>query len=272
MRSAMWSLATVVAVLVLPQIVAAEVLRPLGPPGPEMLFKLLDANHDGVISEDEIPANVPEPLKALLKAADKKGDKKVTLEEFTAAVKEHPPAMPPFGVPGGMPMPGMGSGMPMPGMPGGRMPLFGPGGPAVGWMPPGPSGFSQLGPLGKDPDLKALFAKMDKNKDGKLTVEEFTEGMKKLHEEMMAHLQAAGQMPGPGIPMPPGPMPGMPMPPPPLPMQGVMMPHSGPGPWMMGGPMLGPHGCPSLAMALDARLSELEAKLKALEAKVEAKK
>ena len=50
---------------VLPQIVAAEVLRPLGPPGPEMLFKLLDANHDGVISEDEIPANVPEPLKAL---------------------------------------------------------------------------------------------------------------------------------------------------------------------------------------------------------------
>ena len=69
--------------------------RPLGPPGPEILFKFLDANHDGVISEDEIPRDTPEPLKALLKAADKKGDKKVTLEEFMAAVKEHPPAMPP---------------------------------------------------------------------------------------------------------------------------------------------------------------------------------
>ena len=99
MRKMVWSFATVVAVLVLPQIVAAEEpQRPL-PPGPEMLFKLLDANHDGVISEDEIPAGAPEPMKALLKAADKKGDKKVTLEEFVAAVKEHPPVMPPFGMP-----------------------------------------------------------------------------------------------------------------------------------------------------------------------------
>jgi hypothetical protein len=272
----MWSLATVVAVLVLPQIAAAEESKTLGPPGPEMLFKLLDANHDGVISEDEIPADAPEPLKALLKAADKKRDKKVTLEEFVAAVKEHPPVMPPFG------MPGMGSGMPMPGMPGGRMPPFGPGGPAVGWMLPGPSGFPQEGSLGKEPDLKTLFAKMDKNKDGKLTVEEFTEGMKKLHEEMTAHLQAAGHMPGPGMPMPPGPMPGMPMPPPPFPMSGMMsppfpmpgmmMPHAGPGSGMLGRSMPGPHGCPSPAMAMDARLKDLEAKLKALEAKVEAKK
>lgn len=283
MRSTMWSLATVVAVLVLPQIVAAEEPKPLGSPGPEMLFKLLDANHDGVISDEEIPADAPEPLKALLKAADKKGDKKVTLEEFKAAVKEHPPAMPPFGMPGSMSVPGMGGGMPMPGMGGGMMLPFGPGGRAAGRMPHVPSGFPQVGPLGKEPDLKALFAKMDKNKDGKLTVEEFTEGMKKLHEEMMAHLQAAGQMPGPGMPMPPGPMPGMPMPPPPFAMQGVtmpppfpmssmMMPHVGPGPWMMGRPMPGPHGCTPPAMAQDARLSELEAKLKALEAKVEAKK
>ena len=195
----------------------------------------------------------------------------MTPKEFTAAVKEHPPAMPPFGVPGGMPMPGMGSGMPMPGMPGGRMPLFGPGGPAVGWMPPGPSGFSQLGPLGKDPDLKALFAKMDKNKDGKLTVEEFTEGRKKLHEEVMRTCKQRARCRARNTDASRSDA-WMPMPPPPLPMQGVMMPHSGPGPWMMGGPMLGPHGCPSLAMALDARLSELEAKLKALEAKVEAKK
>jgi hypothetical protein len=267
----MWSLATVVAVLLLPQIVAAGESKTPGPPGPEMLFKLLDANHDGVISEDEIPADAPEPLKAFLKAADKKGDKKVTLEEFMAAVKEHPPAVPSFGMPGGMPMPGMGGRMPMPGMPSGMMPPFGPGGPAAGRMPHVPSGSPQVGPLCKEPDLKALFTKMDKNKDGKLTVEEFTEGMKKLHEEMMAHLQAANQMPRPGMPMPPGPMPGMPMPPP-FPMPGIVMPHAGPSDWMMGRPTPGPRDCPSPAMALDARLSDLEAKLKALETKVEAKK
>ncbi len=261
MRRTMWSLATVVAVLLLPQIVAAEESKTPGPPGPEMLFKLLDANHDGVISADEIPADAPEPLKALLKAADKKGDKKVTLEDFMAAVKEHPPAVPPFGMPGGMPMPGMGGGMPMPGMPRGMMPPFGPSGPAAGCMPHVPSGFPQVGPLWKEPDMKALFAKMDKNKDGKLTVEEFTEGMKKLHEEMMAHLQAANQMSRPGMPMPP-----------PFPMPGIVMPHAGPSAWMMGRPMPGPHGCPSPAMALDARLSDLEAKLKTLETKVEAKK
>ena len=59
MRSTMWSLATVVAVLVLPQIVAAEEPKPLGPPGPGDAFQVLDANHDGVISEDEIPADAP---------------------------------------------------------------------------------------------------------------------------------------------------------------------------------------------------------------------
>ena len=75
-------------------------------------------------------------------------------------------------------MPGTGSGMPMPGMPGGMMPAFGPGGrQRVGCH--GPLGLPHGGPLGKEPDLKVLFAKMDKNKDGKLTVEEFTEGMKK---------------------------------------------------------------------------------------------
>ena len=259
MRDMVWSIATVVAVIVLPQILAAEESKPLGPPGPEMLFKLLDANHDGVISEDEIPADAPEPLKALLKAGDKKRDKKVTLEEFVAAVKEHPPVMPPFGMLGGMPMPGTGGMMPMPGMPGGMMPPFCPSGPTAGVMPHG-------GPPGKEPDLKALFAKMDKNNDGKLTVEEFTEGMKKMHEEMMAHLHPAGQIPGLGMPMPPGPMPGMPMPPP-FPMPGMTMPHAGPGHLMMGEPMSGPHGVPSPAKALDARLSDLEAKLKALEAK-----
>ena len=103
------SLVMAVTILALPQIVVAEESAKDGPPGPEMLFKHLDVNHDGMIAEDEIPADLPEPLKALLKTADKNGDKKVSLEEFTAAVKEHPLPPPPFG-----------------------MPPFGPGGPRMG--------------------------------------------------------------------------------------------------------------------------------------------
>jgi hypothetical protein len=260
MHKLLLSLVMAVMVLALPQIVVAEESAKDGPPGPEMLFKHLDANRDGVISEDEIPADMPEPMKALLKGANKNGDKKVSLEEFIAMVKEHPPVMP------------------MHGMPGGMMPPFGPGGPPAGVMPHGPSGIPHGGPLGKEPDLKALFAKLDQNNDGMLTVEEFTEGMKKLHEEMMAHLQQSGQMPALGMPMPSGPMPGMPMPPPPFPMPGMMMPppfpvpgmmlpHAGPGPWMIGGPMSGSHGVTCPDQAFDARLRDLEIKLKALEAK-----
>ncbi len=265
--------AMVVAVLVLPQIVKAEGPERAGPPSPEMLFKHLDANHDGVITEDEIPAYAPEPLKALLKAADKKGDKKVTLEEFTAAFKEHPLPPPHFGAPpfGGSPF----GGPPFGGPHGMAPPPFAFGGP--GFAPQGPPGPPHGGPLGKAPDFKQLFQKFDKDKDGKLTLEEFTEGMKQLHRDRMEHVG------------PQGPMPGCPMPPPPPPFG--MMPQSGPGWWMMGGPMPGwhhgpspclagaegpamgphmgppPHGPERDGKALEARLAELEAKVKALEAK-----
>ena len=59
------------------------------------------------------PPMSPNLFKALLKAVDKKGDKKVTLDEFTAAVQRAPACHAALGVPGGMPMPGMG--MPLPG-------------------------------------------------------------------------------------------------------------------------------------------------------------
>jgi hypothetical protein len=227
-----------------------------------MLFKRLDANHDGVITQDEIPANAPEPLKALLKAADKNGDKKVTLEEFKAALKEHPLPKPPCGAPFGAPR--------------GMTPPFAPGGgPGTGFWPPCPLGRPYGGPLGKAPDFKKLFAEFDKDKDGKLTLEEFTEGMKRLHKTMMERAR------------PKGPMAGGPMPPPPMP---GMMPQWGPGSWwMMGGPMPGwqgpaprpggaewpatrpaagppPPGAEPHGRALDARIRDLEARVKALEA------
>lgn len=260
-----------------------------GPCGPESLFSRLDANHDGVISGDEMSADAPEPLKALLKAADRDGDKTVSQEEFTAALKEHPLPRPPFGMrgepgqpprhmpppppPSGMPMQmgwmpiawmpivGMPGNMPsaMPsGMPGGMMPPP-PGNPAMGFAP---HGMPHAGPAGRIPDPNELFHRFDKDNDGNLTLDEFTEGMKQLHKEISEHARPMAGMPGPGRPME----------------------HWGPGP-------AGPQGCPAAegcpfdkpagenrhpdfrrdGHALDARIEALEAKLKNVEAKLDAK-
>lgn len=76
------------------------------------------------------------------------------------------------------------------------------------------------------PDPKKLFAKMDKDNDGKLTVEEFTEGLKEVHKTMMEHRGQRGRM---AWQMPRGPM------------YNMMPPRGGPGMWMDGmGP--GPRG------------------------------
>ena len=203
-----------------------------GPPGPEMLFKHGDVNNDGVISEDEIPADLPEPIKALLKAADKNQDKKVSAEEFAAAIKDHPLPPPPMG---GTPMRGRGE-------------------------------------LGRMPDPKEVFQKWDTDKDGKLSLEEFTKGAEQLHKAMM------GPAGGPRGPMQRGPMPGGPMQGCPMqggPMQGGPMfgmgSHGGPGPGMMMGQPMPPSDGPKDVKALETRIQKLEDALKALEAKLSAK-
>jgi hypothetical protein len=153
-------------------------------------------------------------------------------------------------------------------------------------------------------DLKEMFQKMDKDKDGKLTVEEFTEGMKELHKAMMEHHGPMGPMPGGPMPPPPpmfgmaphggpsswwmmgGSIPGQGPGPGPWTMGGPMQGHApGPGPWMMGGPMQGqgpglcpPGGpCPPMKQAggpppfgPEKDGKPLEARLKDLEAKIKA--
>jgi Ca2+-binding EF-hand superfamily protein len=75
--------------------------EPAGPPGPpnvqptgpnpEILFNRLDANHDGVITQDELPPGMPEMFKQLLFLADSNGDGKIALDELTTAIKQHRP-------------------------------------------------------------------------------------------------------------------------------------------------------------------------------------
>jgi hypothetical protein len=133
----------------------------------------------------------------------------------------------------------------------------------------------KAGPPSPERLFKELFAKLDKDKDGKLTLEEFTEGMERLHKEM-----AKERGPGPGMPPPFG-RPGM-------------MRDGGPGHWdhcPMGGPRFdgerrppcmtedrerptepgpgvhGPVDEKAPPASVEERLKELEAKVRKLEAK-----
>jgi Ca2+-binding EF-hand superfamily protein len=60
-------------------------------PNPEILFNRLDANHDGFITQDELPPAMPEMFKELLFLADSNGDGKITLTELTDALNQHRP-------------------------------------------------------------------------------------------------------------------------------------------------------------------------------------
>ena len=100
---------TAVAAVLLPQWLSAaeEAKSPDGPrpgmrgggPNPEVMFSRLDANHDGAITPDEIPAGMPERLKQLLLEELKKHDGKLTQEALTEAIKQHRPGAGPQGGP-----------------------------------------------------------------------------------------------------------------------------------------------------------------------------
>ncbi len=237
-------LLSAVALFFLPRPATADDDQAKGPerPGRDMLMKRLDANQDGAITKDEVPEQAPEFLKAMLKQADKDGDGKVTKEEL-AALRPMGPPRGPGGPPAAAPSRGPGRG-----------------GPPAEALPRG---------LPKPPSAEAIFKRLDKDGDGKLTLEEFTVGVKAAQAivgRLASHARAAAfRRPGPptaGVPpfakakeAPPrllgrGPQAGPPREHKPGPPQfhGRGGPHHGPpmagppGRAPFGAPQVGPHG------------------------------
>lgn len=152
-------------------------------PGPEMMFKRLDANQDGRIVAEEIPPGAPERLKSALRRADTNGDEKVTAEEFVGALRRYPAGPPstrsrrpgpPRSLAGGPPR-GLAGKLP----PHARLPRAG-------------------GPSPRLPDPKALFARWDRDRDGKLSLEEFAAGLRLLQRPVVPPRGGAGGLPIPG--------------------------------------------------------------------------
>jgi Ca2+-binding EF-hand superfamily protein len=241
-------LAAAAAAMITAQVSAADAPeRPGGPPDPQVMFQRLDRNQDSKITADEVPEAAPDFVKEMLKRADKDSDKTVTAEEFRESVQRFREAG--LGRPEGRPLdrqmrqpetrrpetrPGRSaveaegrrggpppSARPSPGMSrSGRPEQAGPRGPVVP-------------PMG---DPQAMFRRLDKDGDQKLSLDEFTAGMKAFHPRV-----TAGQRPAMGPPAR-GPQHGMGRPP----MMGppARGPQHGMGrPPMMGPPARGPqHG------------------------------
>lgn len=72
---------------------AEDEKKPDGP-NPEALFKQLDKNNDGQLSEDEIPDEQQRLFKRLVRNADKNGDGKLTAAEFSEGLKNDRPVRP----------------------------------------------------------------------------------------------------------------------------------------------------------------------------------
>ncbi len=172
--------------------------RPQPPHGqfdPMRMFERLDADKEGAISLEKLPERMPERLKETLTKGDTDKDGKLTKEEFKTvaeamrkqfAERRREAASGDKAKPTGHP------GRPKDsfGKPEGRS-QHGDRDTAKGGPPhrPGPGAFRP--PM---PDPKAIFARMDRDESGELSLEEFTRGMKRMRSHMMRHAHACPPM------------------------------------------------------------------------------
>jgi len=193
MRKGLFLLAAM-AVVALPLcLVAEDGRRGDGPrpdvrpprPNPEVMFQRLDANQDGVITPEELPEGMPERLKQMLIRADENKDRQLTKDELIKAFKDRKPG----------PRPEAGPPQPQ------RVVKKAPQGPQARpkvamhqKKPPANVRFGAWpGMGGVQPfrlDARAIFNRLDRDKDGKLSFEEFAAG---LHQFRQMFVQRVGQ-------------------------------------------------------------------------------
>lgn len=185
---------------------------PAGPQGAERMFQRLDTNQDGRIVLDEIPDSAPDFVKQMLKRADANEDGVVTREEFQAALHQRGPrgdaesqgwGRPPMGHGFGSPehSPRGERGRPQDARPGaGPRPADRPQA-----TPARRPGATTRAPRTRERapgtwDPRVWFDRMDRDKDGKLSFEEFAAGMRWFHRGMTR----PGQPPAAGVRSPRG--------------------------------------------------------------------
>ncbi|MGQ9575400.1 MAG: hypothetical protein ACUVUC_08780 [Thermoguttaceae bacterium] len=174
---------------------AQEPARP-DRPDPTGMFNRLDRNQDGKLTAEELPEALPERLKQLFIRADRNGDKTVTLEELTQTVGERA-ASP--GRPDRARRPDRSeaeaAAKDRPREPDRRREGDRPG---EGDRPREGDRRRETVRLDRPPDVepgpladpKTIFERMDRDKDGKLTLDEFTAGL-----GLLRRLVAARPMP-----------------------------------------------------------------------------
>lgn len=148
--------------------------------GPQKLFQRLDANQDGQISMDEVPDKAPERLKAMLKRADKDGDGMVSPKEIRQVAGQFRHEKHGKGPREDGPL-GEGAGH---GKRARKKPGASPSAAAHGRQGPDPRrGPRHVGPnrgSQRGPDPADLFDRMDRDSDGTLSLDEFTQGMRRV--------------------------------------------------------------------------------------------